>query len=451
VIKSVHITNYYHKNSGGVSTSYNKLLEAAERNERFVRLIVPAENESVEEVNEFAKIYYVAAPSSPLFDKRYRVMMPQHYLFTDTSIRKILLDEMPDMIEVYDNSFLTYLAGMIRMNYFKKLGRPMLVYYTGERLDTIIKSFVVGGRLGKWFSQKAVGNFFLPMFDFYIANSPFVAEELFEAYQKQHNPNRFDSIFNACWRFFKASKIPFQERLAIIPRGVNTEFFNPNRQSEEFRQKIRQDAKIPANSIVLLSSTRISPEKNIQFLPEIMEILSKNQKYDFRLLVAGAGPKEDWLREETARKFPNKIVLIGHLDKENLANYYANADVFVHPNPREPFGNVVQEAMASGVPLVACNSGGVLATANVENAWLNEPTAEKFAEAILQAVENTQLREEKTSKALATARNNTQEKATDSLFEAYDRMFADFQARKELFTYLDKPKDFDFVKLLENV
>ncbi len=74
--KSVHITNYYHKNSGGISTSYNALLAAAERHRRPIRLIVPGETEEIEEVNEFARIYYVPAKKSPVFDKRYRMMMP---------------------------------------------------------------------------------------------------------------------------------------------------------------------------------------------------------------------------------------------------------------------------------------------------------------------------------------------------------------------------------------
>src|SRR6185503_11943463 len=122
-LKSVHITNYYHKNSGGISTSYNNLLAAAERHKRFIRLIVPGETEAVEDVNEFAKIYYVPAKYSPLFDKRYRIMMPWQYMLSDTIIRKILLDEMPDMIEVTDKYTLSLIGAMIRTNNFKKIGR----------------------------------------------------------------------------------------------------------------------------------------------------------------------------------------------------------------------------------------------------------------------------------------------------------------------------------------
>ena len=66
--KSVHLTNYYHKNSGGISTSYNNLLAAAPRHERFISLIVPGEREETEQVNDYAKIYYVPAKKSPVFD-----------------------------------------------------------------------------------------------------------------------------------------------------------------------------------------------------------------------------------------------------------------------------------------------------------------------------------------------------------------------------------------------
>lgn len=447
-MKSVHITNYYHKTSGGVSTSYNKLLEAAERHRRFVRLIVPAAADTVEDVNEFAKIYYVAAPPSPFFDKRYRLMMPWQYLLKDSPIRKILLDEMPDMIEIYDNYSLTFLAGMIRIGKFKKLGRPMLVYFTGERLDTIVASFVSKGRLGKWFSHRLMGNYNLAMFDFYIANSPFVAEELYQSLQKQHNPNRFESFFNFCQRFFKSSKAPLSERLAICPRGVDAGFFNPSRFSVDIKRKMRERANIPPNSTVLLSSTRLSPEKNVQFLPEIMEVLAKNTKFDFRLLVAGAGPKADWLQTETDRRFSGKVIQIGHLDKETLADYYANADAFIHPNPREPFGNVVQEALASGIPVIVPNSGGVLASANNENAWLCDLSAESFADAIIESVENKQLRNQKTSNAVKFAQTHTHTNATDLLFETYDKMFADFQNRREMFDYKEKANDVNFTEVL---
>ena len=64
------------------------------------------------------------------------------------------------------------------------------------------------------------------------------------------------------------------------------------------------------------------------------------------------------------------MLFCGHVDARALARLYASCDVFVHPNPREPFGIGPLEAMASGVPLVLPAAGGVLSYANADNAWL---------------------------------------------------------------------------------
>jgi glycosyltransferase involved in cell wall biosynthesis len=429
-IKSIHITNYYHEKSGGVKANYDKLLQAADTYKRRICLIVPHETERVEKIGEYGKIYFVAAKPAPIFDKRYRLMTPFHYLQNDTPIRKILLDEKPDMIEIYDNYSLTLLAGIIQKGYLKELGRPMLVYFTGERFDTIFKSFVFDGRFGTWFARRLMGNYNLLLFDYFIANSPFVAEELFEAFKKEHNPHRSEWFFEKCHRFFKASEDSFDERVAICPRGVDTEQFSPTKRSKEFQIEMRRNAGIPENSTVLFSSTRISPEKNIRLLPEMMEVLAKDEEKDYRLLVAGAGPKAEWLKNETERRFPKKIVLVGHLDKETLANYYANTDVFVHPNPREPFGNVALEAMASGAAVLVPNAGGILSYANQENAWTVAPTGADFAAAVKEIIGNEAIRQQKTAKAIETAQNNTKENAVKNLLETYDRMYEEFIRKK---------------------
>jgi glycosyltransferase involved in cell wall biosynthesis len=197
-------------------------------------------------------------------------------------------------------------------------------------------------------------------------------------------------------------------------------------------------AKIPENACILLYAGRISPEKNIELLPELMKILAQDKK-DYRLLIAGAGPKEGWLKDQTEKILPGKIVQLGHLDKEILANYYANVDVFVHPNPREPFGIAPLEAMASGVPTVAPNAGGLLSYATNDNMWLCEPKAGDFAAAIRQIVENPESRAKKLKNALVTAADNSREKSTDFLIETYDKIYEDFQSRNELYTNSEEP------------
>ena len=447
-IKSVHITNYYHKNSGGISTSFNNLLAAAERHQRFIRLIVPGETETVEDVNEFAKIYYVPAKQSPVFDKRYRIIMPWQYMPNQSIIKKIILSEMPEMIEVTDKYTLSIMGAMVRLGKFEEVGRPMLVHFSCERMDDNINSFLSGGKIGKWFARRVMGNYNFPSFDFHIANSPYTAEEFYESVEKSKNPRRSDWFLNWCWRAFKAPRVAIEERIHVCPRGVNVEQFSPERKSEQVKSEMRERANIPADSIVLLYAGRISPEKNIKLLPEFMEILAKDSANDFRLLVAGAGPLADWLKEETARKCPNKIIQLGHLDKETLSDYYANADVFVHPNPREPFGIAPLEAMASGTPTLAPNAGGLLSYATNENAWLVEPTADDFARAVHEIINDAESRNRKIERAFEAARANTREISTDRLLATYDRMYEDFQRRNELFTDNEKAKKFDFVREL---
>lgn len=444
-IRSVHITNYYHKNSGGISTSYNNLLAAAERHERYVTLIVPGPEESVEEINPFAKIYYVPAKQSPILDKRYRVMMPWQYMVADSIIRKILLDEKPDMVEITDKYTLSIFGTMVRRKGFQQLGRPMLVHFSCERMDDNIASFVTKSGWGKWLARRVIGNYTLPSFDYHIANSAYTAGEFYDALSPAKNKGRSKRFLNWCWKFFKAPMVPPDTRIAVCPRGVDATQFNPERRSDDVKRELRMRADIPADSTVMLYAGRISPEKNIELLVEMMKQLA-NDPRDFRLVVAGAGPQSEWLQEQTDSRFPGKIVQLGHLDKETLSNYYANADVFVHPNPREPFGIAPLEAMASGVPTVAPNGGGILSYATNDNIWLVEPEGEAFAAAVREVIDDPQLREQKVVNALETARANTREASTDNLFSTYDKLYADFQNRFELFTNGEKAAEFNYIE-----
>ena len=444
-LKSVHITNYYHKNSGGISTSYNNLMAAAERHERYVRLIVPGATESVEDVNPYAKIYYVPAKQSPVFDKRYRVMMPWQYMQADSIIRKILLAEMPDMVEITDKYTLSLFGPMVRKKGFQQLGRPMLVHFSCERMDDNIGSFLSKGKAGQWLARRVIGNYTLPSFDYHIANSAYTAEEFFDSLSNEKNPKRSSKFLNWCWRYFAAPRVPASERIFVCPRGVDATQFTPEKRSDSVKREMRERAGIPENAVILLYAGRISPEKNIGLLVEMMKILAKDESHDYRLLVAGAGPLSDWLKEQTHEHFRGKIVQLGHLDKETLSTYYANADVFVHPNPKEPFGIAPLEAMASGAPTVAPNSGGILSYATGDNAWLVEPTGENFAAAVREVIDDPLERDRRVINALETALVNTREASTDRLFATYDKLWEDFQARRELFTDIDESKKFDFV------
>ena len=234
----------------------------------------------------------------------------------------------------------------------------------------------------------------------------------------------------------------------MCPRGVDANMYSPEKSSDEVKREMRRLANATEDSILLLYAGRISPEKNVRLLVDLMSILAKEPE-DFRLLIAGDGPQKDWLKTRCENAAPGKVVLLGHLEKEKLANFYANADIFVHPNPKEPFGIAPLEAMASGVPTVAPNAGGILSYATTENAWLVEPNAEEFARAIREMVSNPVLRGSKIEKAVATARFNSREASTDRLLSTYDTMFEDFVTRNGSYVGVEKPKGFNYWQLLK--
>ncbi len=448
--KSVHLTNYYHRNSGGISTSYNALLAAAERHRRPIRLIVPGETEEIEDVNEFARIYYVPAKTSPVFDKRYRVMMPWQYMQGDSIIRRILQEEMPDIVEVTDKYTLSMFGAMISRGMFEQLKRPMVVHFSCERMDDNIASFIAGGRIGKWFSRLIMGCYNFPSFDQHIANSPYTAEEFERSVLRKHNPRRPRWLVNFCWRYFRAPRIPVSERINICPRGVDWARFTPDRRSESVRNEMISRAGVPPESTLLLYAGRISPEKNVWLLADMMELLAKEESRDYRLLIAGAGPLEEKLTAAAEKRFPGRIRFLGHLDAEKLADYYANADVFVHPNPREPFGIAPLEAMASGIPVVVPNGGGLLFYATDENTWLRNPVAEEFAAAVREILDDPDSTSVKIGAALRTAEANTRERSTDNLLATYDRLLEDFRNRHDLYTDGEAARKFDYFKLTES-
>lgn len=378
-IKSVHITNYYHKNSGGISTAYNKLLEAANRRERYVRLIVPGEESAVEDVGDYGRIYYVKANYSPVFDKRYRLMLPwKTYMLEGSPIKEILREEAPEIIEIGEKYTLSLMAGLLRkrtINVSKK--RPMLVHFSCERMDDNVSSFISAGRISKWFCRRYMGTYNVPMFDFHVANSAYTAQEIVDAVSHGDDPARSDAILNFAWRFLRAPKVALSKRLFVNPCGVDNKTFTAKRTHFSRRADILDELKLRKESILLLYAGRISPEKNTRLLIEMMQVLQDDSSHDFRLLIAGAGPSLEKLKSDAENLEPERVKILGHItDKEKLADLFANCDAFIHPNPREPFGITPLEAMASGLPVVAPNSGGVLSYANSENAWLADPSAD---------------------------------------------------------------------------
>ena len=139
------------------------------------------------------------------------------------------------------------------------------------------------------------------------------------------------------------------ERVEIWARGVDTTLFAPSRFS--FVVRDRMSGGVP-DAPLLLYTGRLAVEKRVELLRDALDRVP-----DARLCLVGSGPAEAALRE-TFRGTPTTF--LGYLEGEELAAAYASADLFVFPSESETFGNVVLEAMASGLTPVCAAAGGPL-------------------------------------------------------------------------------------------
>lgn len=158
-----------------------------------------------------------------------------------------------------------------------------------------------------------------------------------------------------CVRFYRLAKLVFAPNAELVEmleqrtgrpaflmsRGIDTELFSPTR-----RSRLDRD-------FVIGYVGRLSPEKNVRLLSEIEQSLIQAGMSNYRFLIVGQGCEHAWLSGVMQR-----ATLPGILRGEDLARAYASMDAFVFPSATDTFGNVVLEAMASGVPAIVTREGG---------------------------------------------------------------------------------------------
>ncbi|MGZ0654634.1 glycosyltransferase family 4 protein [Coraliomargarita sp. W4R72] len=132
------------------------------------------------------------------------------------------------------------------------------------------------------------------------------------------------------------------ERLQMLGRGADTALFTPDKRDAKLRRSWGADDHTP----VAIYVGRVAAEKDI---PLSLESWTAARKHcpDLKMVVVGDGP----IRKKLERQWP-EVHFAGMRYDEDLARYYASADVFIFGSTSETFGNVVIEAMASGLVVV---------------------------------------------------------------------------------------------------
>ena len=161
-------------------------------------------------------------------------------------------------------------------------------------------------------------------------------------------------------------------RARLWSRGVDRDLFDPARRDPEWR---RAQGWADEDAVVLFFG-RLVIEKGIDIFAEAVRRLRESGR-KVRALAVGAGPAEDRLRI-----LPD-VVLTGHIEGEQLARAIASADILLHPSVTETFGNVLTEAMASGLAIVSAEAPNVRGMIeNGETGLLRPAEAGALADAV---------------------------------------------------------------------
>jgi len=166
----------------------------------------------------------------------------------------------------------------------------------------------------------------------------------------------YRGLYNACAHVYSPSPIMEKHLRACgvtapirrWTRGIDCSIFSPEHRSNAWRKNMGLTDGVP--TIVFVG--RLVKEKGLGMLIRIAKKLSADG-YNYQLLIVGDGPEGDAIKAALPQ-----AIYTGHLERGELATAYASGDIFLNPSDTEAFGNVTQEAMASGIACVCSDAGG---------------------------------------------------------------------------------------------
>lgn len=199
-------------------------------------------------------------------------------------------------------------------------------------------------------------------------------------------------------------------RVALWPRGVDTVRFRPDRRDEALRRALT-----PHGERIVGYVGRLAPEKHVELLSGVCGLPG------VRVVVVGDGPS----RGQLAEALPGAVFL-GRRTGGELARIFASLDLFVHTGPFETFCQTVQEAMASGVPVVAPAAGGPLDLVAHGRTGLLVPPGDATAvqEAVRALAADPARRAAHGAAARASVEGRTWAAVGDQLIDHYDQVLA---------------------------
>ncbi|MBM7541623.1 glycosyltransferase family 4 protein [Amphibacillus cookii] len=267
-------------------------------------------------------------------------------------IKQVLDDFKPNLIHIAT----PFTLGLCGLHYGKKHQIPMVASYH-THFDNYLEYYHL--HFLKYYAQKYLDWFHRPFEKIYVPSQSTKEKLILQ------NSNQSYEIWS---------------------RGVDHHFFSPFKRCKHL---FKEHYQIYENNIILYVG-RIAAEKDIDIVLETFEHLPDKVKKDSHLVMVGDGP----LFPALSSAHHDKVTWTGFIKGEALAQIYASSDLFLFPSPTETFGNVVLEALASGLPVITASTGGVkhLVTDKVTGYLCEPKQVDMFVERTTTLLSNPSLR-----------------------------------------------------------
>jgi phosphatidylinositol alpha 1,6-mannosyltransferase len=222
----------------------------------------------------------------------------------------------------------------------------------------------------------------------------------------------------AILRFYRIAQVlfaPNQELMDLVEtgtgkpcypmrRGVDHALFDPARRTRT------------GGNFLIGYVGRLTIEKNIPFLVALERALTQSGLPNFGFSIVGQGAEEPWLKANM-----QKADFSGVLRGEALARAYANMDIFVFPSRTDTYGNVVMEALASGVPAIVTDAGGSRFLITPGETGFIARSLEEFAHYVVELAADPNRLDRMRLSARALALNTSWDKAFEEVYQGYER------------------------------
>ena len=252
---------------------------------------------------------------------------------------------------------------------------------------------------------------FVSYIDYYFENIKFLIDPI-----KSVIICKLKKFYEACSLVYVPTQIMVDElssygiendNMKLWPRGLNLDTFTPTKRNKDYIQQLTGNAHPN-----ILFASRLVWEKNLRTLIRIYK-KAKKKGLNYNFILAGDGLAYEELKES----MPDAI-FTGKMKHSELSHLYASADIFLFTSVTETYGNVVAEAIASGLPCVIANGGG--SAGFIEdgvNGFLCEPESSKdYLQKIDTILSNDALRSQFIDKGVAFSQTLKWESLTDTYF-----------------------------------